>query len=402
MKTILWVPELATLDKTTKLVLINADSNINIMNGIIKHFKNNYHFCIMMPREEDCNVKFRSIISDEVTIYENQSFYGDAFTLRYNFDFHKMKNIIEHVKPDIIVCNNSAITRNFKVVIYQLSNKNIKLINFMHFLDLPKEKKVPQEVSYFLRQMDGILVCDLAVFQSQTVCDKTMNAINIYLNQYISDSSRINENITIWNATYSQEEIDQRKPVVDKKDIKKRILFPNRLSSTNYSNHLRFFEAIQYISKKRNDFEVIVNNPTQSMSWEEIKKLCPNLKMINDGKLLNRDEYLNLLFTCDIGVALFTDEGHGGVSSKEFQAAGCLPVFPKVNEYAHLMPQDYKGFCKQNLCDLEEALIYILDICRTPEGNSLIDIAKKSIYERDSFEYNIPKIKQSLIDLIGE
>lgn len=396
MKKILWIPQLATVDKKTGKIILDADSNITILNGIIDNLFD-YKFYVCLPQSKFCNTKFENNKSN-VEIVTMANIPGNAFSLRYDFNFEDMKNIIEVCKPDFIVNNTSTLTRNLKAVLFSLGNNKTKVINFMHFLDLPGENKVPHQISYFVRQIEGILCADLAVFQSYTVKDKAMNATKNYFDKKLIKFLNPDLKTAVWNATYSQIEIDETRDKFIRFD-KKVIVFPNRLSSTNYSNHLRFFEAIRNISQQRNDFQVIVNNPTQYMKFEEIEELCPNLLKINDGKLMSKEQYFKVLNGANIGVALFTQEGHGGVSSKEFQAAGCLPVFPKVNEYQYLMPKHYKGFCKPDLNDLEKSLNYVLDVCQKEEGSKLSEIAKQLIYERDSFEYNSKQVRESLESL---
>lgn len=403
MKKILWFPQLATNDKQTGKIIINSDSNITILNGMIENLTPDYSFDIVMPAAEYCNCCYTEAITTNVLeflirIRQSKHKPINAFTLRYDFDFEEITQLVIDSNPDFIVNNTPSLTRNLKAVLFHLKNKldhKPKLINFLHFLDYPGEDKVPKEISYFIRQIEGILCADMAVFQSYTVRNKAIAAIEEYFPK-IKEITNPNLKVAVWNATYSQTQIDK---ITSSKFDKKTIMFPNRLSSTNYSNHLRFFEAIRNLSKQREDFEVIVNNPTQYLKTEEVQQLCPNLKILNNGQLLKRDGYFKTLHACHIGVALFVQEGHGGVSSKEFQAAGCLPVYPKVNEYQYLMPKDYKGFCKPDLSDLEEAINYVLDVCLTNEGQKLITIAKELIYKRDSFEYNIKDVKQSLENL---
>jgi hypothetical protein len=402
MKKILWIPQLATIDKVTGKTILNADSNMTILNGMLENLLDKYEFDILLPAEEYCNCSYKeAIISfDKVKIISLKHKPISSFTLRYDFDFQEMIDIISNSSPDFIVNNTPSLTRNIKAVAFMLKSKLEKIpkmINFLHFLDYPGEDKVPKEISYFMRQIEGILCSDLAVFQSYTVFDKAMSAINEY---FLKIKMFMNPTLktAVWNATYSQKEID----AFDhgkKWFAEKTMMFPNRLSSTNYSNHLRFFEAIRNVSRDRKDFNVIVNNPTKYMSSTDLQKACPHLMILNEGHLLNREQYLNTLHGIDIGVALFTQEGHGGVSSKQFQAAGCLPVFPFVNEYQYLMPAGYKGYCKPDLSDLEDAINYVLDVSRTPEGDELIKIGKKMIYERDSFEFNIKNVIDSLESL---
>lgn len=393
-KKILYIPQLATIDKITNKIIINADSNIVIMNNIITNLHQYYDFFVIMPREDLCNISFNEAISDKIhLIVESTSKNMNAFSIRYDFDFEYYYRTIKNIKPDYIINNTSTITKNIRVILHLLQS-NCKLINFLHFLDLPDENKVPKDVSYFLRQVEGVDTADLAVFQSETVKKKFHTGIKKYNMYNLFPLKSFRSKYCVWNSTYSQTEIDRYQNVIYNITEKKRIIFPNRLSSTNYSNHLRFFEAIRNISKQRNDFEVIINNPTQYLSNNDIRLECPNV-VIHDH-LLSRKEYYQLLHSCDIGVALFTQEGHGGVSSKEFQAAECLPVYPKCNEYAELMPKDYKGYCSVDLHDLEQSLNYVLNIARTDVAKYLTQIGKRLVYYRDSFESNVLKIKKDL------
>ena len=399
-KRILWIPQLATVDKVTGKTIIDADSNIVILKCIINSLKNDFDFHILMPQEVDCNVTFIEVFGNNTNIKiemlssKNES----AFSLRYDFDYLTYKTIIKEVGPDIIVNNTAPISRNIKAILKSLKLPT-QLVSFMHFLDLPKENKVPRDISYFMRQADGLFISDLCVFQSETVKEKTLKGLKTYFKKYMEDEN-IKLNYTVWNGTYSQTELNNYQLPMPRWDIpyKVNIMFPNRLSSTNYSNHLRFFAAIRNISKQRNDFNVFVNNPTKYMTFEEMQNLCPNLSEVS-RKQLSRDEYISLLHLMDIGVALFTQEGHGGVSSKEFQAAGCLPIFPRINEYKYLMPRGYEGFVKKDLNNLEDALNKIIDIIKYKQKFKHQMEGLRRIYERDSIECNVKKIKKSLDEL---
>ncbi|MHA1755517.1 MAG: hypothetical protein ACTSVV_02020 [Promethearchaeota archaeon] len=396
---ILYIPQLTVFNKQNGKCLITADSNIVIMQGIINEFlKQNLpvSFYIIMPDISligDFNESFNKTVfgkeNNNINWITFKYFPSHSFAQRYHFDF-KQWEIFKEFNIDIIINNTAPLTKNLRCL-FKLFGQNPKIISFIHFFDDIRFKKVPSEISYTLRQLESIFCSDLVVTQSETVKEQIeYNFKNIFRGKH-------NINIEVWNCTYSQNEIDKYK--TNEKFLKKTIIFPNRLSSTGYSNHKRFFEAVNKIYRKRKDFQVIINNPTSSYTLTQLKKECQPIIFINKGKFLSREKYLNILWKSDIGVALFTQEGHGGVSSKEFAAAECLPVFPKTNEYKFLMPITYKGFVKKDLSNLEESLNYVLDICRTKKGEELAKKARELVYKRDAIEANAYKAVSQILTL---
>ena len=271
---LLWLPELATIDKRTGKIILDADSNIVIMEGICKTLYEcgEFQLYTAIPRSELTNVPHIAAFNTSIfkKIYCYSDVHSHAFSLRYNFDFKYYSYLINAIKPDVIVNNNSAITRNIVTVAYMLGMRDVSIINFMHFLDSPDDKKVPKNVSYFTRQIEGILSADVAVYQSKAVKAKAEKDMKTYFKKaYLTHFDR-NIGSGVWNATYS---FDNANKFPANRVGKKKILFPNRLSSTNYSNHSKFFNAINRLSNVRDDFYVIINNPTGYLSRKNIEEL---------------------------------------------------------------------------------------------------------------------------------
>ena len=322
-----------------------------MMTGMLREMTSltNWNFYILIAKEKD----FADIESyDEIFQHPNVHFIGydfpvDAFLNRQNFDVKKFYRMWKSLPEIDVVWNNiTELSRNIKTYLVR-EKSNAKLITTCYWLDAPEigQEKVDRSISYDWRQFDGFECSDLAVFTCSSTAEAwRRNAAAKFRFGYIS---KISMKSTIWDFGYSQSELDSYsvpKELYNEKGDKKTILFLNRLSGINYTHHQEFIEALQILKSLRDDWNVVMTNPSQKFTLKELQEYVPNLWPYKNGGALTREEYVRLLQLGDISVHLFEKELYGGCSNVESLAMDNISIMPKINEYKKRAKRNYPGF----------------------------------------------------------
>lgn len=343
----------------------SADSNINMMIGFFKALKKTSKWknlnidVVIAPIADFSDIKsYHELFKDKNIRYIPNHFPINAFLNRQHFNIYFWESIL-HNDYDIIINNIAEQSRNIKTLI-EVLNKKAKLVTQCFWMDCPEinEAKVPISYSYDWRIFDGYECSDLCVF----TCHSTLEAF--FNNALCKFNIKYLKNIllksTIWDFGFSQIEANEYK-IKKKKNKKKLILFLNRLSMINYTHHKEFIEAINNVSKNRNDFEVIFTNPSEKFSNEWLKENCLNVKLLKHP--LNRKEYWELLYKADISVHLFTKERYGGCSNVESIHCDNIVIMPKIFEYSKRGGKEYPFYVDANINakNIANVLIKALD-----------------------------------------
>jgi len=384
---------------------LTADSNIEMMRGIILKLleKTDWSFYILIGKLSDFgNIRsFDEIIDTKkypgrVNFIE-YNFPVDAFINRQNFDAFEFKRILFSLpKIDIIWNNITELSRNIKTCLYYW-NYDCKIVTSCYWLDCPyiNEPKVPIEISYFWRQFDGFECSDLVTF----TCDSTKKAFIEHSNKIFAKSfvDSIMAKSVVFDFGFNAFEIQQF--CVEENEEPPIILFLNRLSEINYTRHKEFIEAIKLLYRKRKDFKVVFTNPSKKFSWDYLRENVPNLFIIKQD-VLNREEYINLLWKSLISVHLYELERYGGVAHREAIATNNIVITPKCNEYLRIQGDDYPYYVNyvtgQNLAwKLHFALNTGKDFLKT---NKFKEIKQRNFYS--SYEMNVDLVINSFSSLL--
>jgi len=358
---ILYIVQQSVYDNNKKW--ISADSNINMTIGSVKSLidKTDWEFYILLAPIED----FKDIESYKELLDHKQINYiswrrpVDAFLNRYHFDVFEFDKLMKSLpKIDIIWNNIAEISRNIKTYLY-FNSSEIKLITGCYWLDSPyigEQNKIDQAIAYESRQFDGFECSDLFSF----TCESTRkafikNAVKKYEHEFIK---KLIDKSTIWDFGYSQKELDCY--CVNEKFNKKTILFLNRMSPTNYTKHKEFIDAVNKLYEKRQDFQVIFTNPSQKISWQYLKEKVKPIYVYSEN-ILNRKEYVELLWKSNISVHLYMSELYGGCSHREAVFTDNIVITPKVNEYFNIQRNNYEFYVNNDLSNLVEILNNALD-----------------------------------------
>lgn len=398
---------------------ISGDSNINMFLDLAKAVYNlnpNVHFYTLVAPLEDFDDWTEYPKLPNVT-WIPFKFRVNAFTNRYQLDLDKFLGAwntateLAHREPDILLNNITELTGNMKQVLWHAGKKPI-IVTACYWLDCPEidEAKVPWEITYQFRQAEGFYLSDLAVF----TCESTKEAwkenalkfLDEFLTQWILDKS------TIWDFGYCQSNIDNAKPMFKEPSPLPIVLFPNRLSGINYTNHKEFIAAINELWDQRKDFMVAFTNPSRKVSEEWLDENVKPPRLIFD-KPLSRDDYFSLLKECAVFCSLYKIERYGGCAHREALASGVIPVTPKLFEYGRIQEDDYPFY----LSDCWKSTIDDGDVWPSDTHELKAQISKSldawyegykipekilANCEKSSFEYSATKFLKDIEKLIDE
>jgi hypothetical protein len=379
MKEVLYIPFFSMQDKVSGRFLIRNDSNIHEMRCVIKALNTlDCSVDVLLPTGNHLEGDFNVIEFDT---------YPNNLMQRFHFDTHRFEQIFRSKKYDLIIDNTPALTKNLFAVYYHLYRKFPKVISITHYVDYPSVGKVPFEVSYWDRQVESAKISTAVVFLSKKAKDQFLIESELY---------EIEDKFKVWKMFISSEEIKSLASYRNKDKFPiKTILFPNRVSRTNHSNHVKFFKAIEELYKRRQDFKVLVSNLTKDYTDKEISDMisCSDVLMFDD-LLYERSHWLSTAAKCHVVFAALNDV-YGGVAVREAIYMGCIPVIPYRDEYMNMVPDRYPFFTGFDL--RKSGIVSALDRALDSEYDSFY----RSILLSDSaFEYNRDVIEQDLREVL--
>lgn len=135
-------------------------------------------------------------------------------------------------------------------------------------------------------------------------------------------------NVFHWKFGYDDSMLDAAGSM--RRDVD--VIFPARASSTNYSNHAVFMQAMAP------EWRVVMTDPTSYLRSQGL------VSQWTGPEPYSRDGYIRILSRSKVVVGL-TDNGYGGYAFQEAIAMGCVPVALRTPEYEALLGADWPYYC---------------------------------------------------------
>lgn len=424
-KHIFWQLQLSNYNNEGNYML-EGDSNFNLgMMRIRKLLERNpeWKFYVTVPsphqiehsKSKKKEFKESRDIPEQVKLI-TVSHTDHAVKNRYHFDFNEIeknlrfenkKNPLDSV--DLLVINDPVMTKHWKVMFDRTFDINPPVITLNHFADTPSHPKVPEKYSYWFRQLEAAHDSDLHVLHCLSEMKRFLaNATNDLSKERMK---KISGTTTYWENGFSAQEINQAKEIKEVKaevsDKRTTIVFPCRLSSTNYTNWEKFIKAAEHLySHERNDFEVIVTDPSQNAELEKFNNEHMSVRKIKRG-LLTRNEYITLLKEADIVASLYQDDTYGGIAWREAIYAGCAPLSPMVNEYkrhfdAVSWPEEYTVDEPGDVTSIKQAMNKLLSSIDKKELQMDFSQLRKRIVDECEVENIIGQVENDMEKLMEE
>ena len=334
MKRILYYPQISSIENGK--VILNTEATFNIMLNFIKEMnciqkKKKYEWHMIIPKNSILNRE----IPDNIILHKIYMF-PDSKIGRYDFNANGVKAIIDEVKPDLIFNNNPTLSRNIRILV----GDSIPIIQRNDF----QGHGLPDNIRYRIRQVDGVMSADVAFETSESNKQFFISFARKEFNKKIIDM--LQEKIRTIESGVYKKEVDsykKRRPLFPQhfKNMK-HIVFPGRISTTNY-NHWRDYVDTILQEKMNRGYMFIFTNPTKKKGvkilWDYIYNrgfiitqteyiyftewLCvkkgKSIRIYLFKKPDSREHYIDLLKQSEIGVQLFEkkEEAYGGIAARE-------------------------------------------------------------------------------------
>jgi glycosyltransferase involved in cell wall biosynthesis len=380
--------------KGGKKFILDGDSNWNMyLRGIIPEIieRRRWHFYVTVPHPQYIDGEFKGTKNDNEEFFyqichpkirDNPEFQKyvtfiimpyerNAFCSRFFFDSYAWKELFKRYTDfDVVWDNYPELLRNLKTVMMSQGLQGPITLTSYYWIDNKDRRKINEDLSYSWRQIDGAMTADIPHVASPVNLTAFLEGMTEYHNEKAIEIVR--NKLKMWDFGASESEIEL---VIDKDNTHRKtkpgqsrmshpdidddkwvILFPNRLRA--YTNWKKFIEAINDLSKERDDIVAIMTAPDQNKRQEVLQKACPTLQIVTNK---TREDYLRILCRADFACSFFRKEPHGGCASREAMVSGALLlVYPEI-AFKEYFPSDYPGFINPNMKDFGKVITRLIN-----------------------------------------
>lgn len=335
--------------------LFTPDSNVNVatftVNGLLEKNPNWHVYLLVPPKEKTAGgLIFPSELSDRVTKIE-YDYFGNPFMDRMTFLPRSLpKNI------DIVYTNDPCKVLAYKTYYYYALKKIIPVICRNHWVTGKTDRKVPEQIDFITRQVEGVIKGDWMTFNS-------LFAANIFL----ENASEFFSEETVSSLVDKMacfETVDVKK--VDRHRTTKRlcdeflILWAHRLSY--YTGWEKTFVALLQVWEKRKDFRVLIPDPGNKFTQKELKERYPFMLEI-DKKSWTHEKYLEACWASDIVLGNHQYPATwGGLAITEPMAACTVPIMPNRWAYNEMYWMNAKNIFFEDEKEMVELVEHYIDL----------------------------------------
>lgn len=342
---------------------ISASKNIVCDSGLIQTAQmideilkrnENYHFYLCYPdfiAEEEVN-KIKAtypILNSHNVTFKASPMSPVRRMIPYQFDFRPMEKCMNYWGADYDVVFNALpeFTNNLSQALCRSTDLKwghflVPIINRWHWCLAKKYVTIPDTRIEF-RQLEGLLFSQY----NTTLCDYNAEMVKSTWNTWFPDKP-CPELTKLYNGI----DLDKiRKNDPQKQNQGKfKLLFPNRLQT--FKNPIFMLENLIKLRGKRQDFELILTDPTADFSTNNVlknKKLIRIVKENSDWikvKKVHGDEYYKLIYDCDV-VINTSDYETWCVAITEALACGKNCVVPSGLTFEEMTHDNYAYIYKR-------------------------------------------------------
>ena len=329
--------------------IFQTDSNVNVasflLNGLVK--KNHFHYYVLVPPAEklvmlDNSSPVSEVMniftglkkSDNITLLE-YPYYGNPFVDRMSFNSKALSKALGDIHIDLVYTNDPCKVLSYKTFFYHKQNEFLPIVTRNHWVTGKIHRKVPEEIDFVMRQVEGSYISEFASYNSQAAKDMMIENAKEFFNDKVIEKL---ERTGIVTETVDSYKVDRH--IVPKKPGDKfTILFAHRLSY--YTGWEEVFDALKELHEEGLDFQLVAPDPGNKFTQKELKEKYPFLLEI-DKDTWNHAEYLRMCWKADIAVGNHNiPTTWGGLALTEPMAAKTVPLMPRKDGYLEMFYSEY-------------------------------------------------------------
>jgi hypothetical protein len=357
MKNVLYDLQLSMVDDYNDgKFIFTEDSNVNVavftLNGLAR-LHPTWNFYLMIPffnkikERFDRNGKKLENIEDyftdklekniQLVLYD---YYGFPFLDRMHFNVKCLDYMTDLLpKMDLLLLNDPTKVLAYKSFFYNKQKQFLPIISRNHWVSGKADRKVPEEIDFFLRQLEGSIYGTYSTFNSQYAKRLFLENAEEFLNK-----EKIAE---IEKKCFGFDTVDAKK--LDKYETKERfekftILWGHRLSY--YTGWKETFDALLEVWNKRQDFQVIATDQGNKTTQKELHRKYPFVVELFKERWTH-ENYMNLCWKADLVIGNHKYPATwGGLSITEPMCCGAIPLLHDDHAYPEMFYYDrHKDTC---------------------------------------------------------
>jgi len=339
---------------------ILCDSGLIQSAGMLEYIlsqRKDYHFYLWIPNFISMNEisklkeKYPVFNSPNVTIV-----YTPITDVRrmtpYDFHFREMEKVANFWNTDYDVVFNGL--PEYLENLSQLLSRNrqmdwghcgkIPILNRLHWIMANDYVELPDD-RIELKQAVGFLMADMNL----SLCDFTSKMADVMMKKWFPTHKY---NIrTLYNGIeFEKIRTEVKNPLLKTKD-KIRLLYPNRLQG--FKNPIFMLESLIKLRQKRQDFELILTDPTAEYCTNNVLKNGKLINLVNENrdwitvKPVNGKDYYRMIHSADVVLNTSNYETFCLVII-EALACGKNVVVPSELTFEELISPNYPFIYKHN------------------------------------------------------
>jgi glycosyltransferase involved in cell wall biosynthesis len=323
-----------------------------MIDGILK-VNQNYHFYLTIPKWieysqlDKLKAQYPILHSPNVTLMEKTPLSEVRRMTPYDFNFRELEQVIDFWGTDYDMVWNCLpeYTNNLSQLLCRNTDlgwghANIPFINRWHWVMANDYVAIPDTRIEF-RQVEGYLFSQYNTVLCKYNAEMVKNMVNKWFPNVKVDTSTIYNGVDFNRINTS---IGTEKPT------KIRLLFPNRLQT--FKNPMFMLECLIKLRQTRQDFELILTDPTADFTANNVLKNGKLIRIIKENSdwikviSVSGKEYYELINSCDV-VINTSDYETWGVCQTEALCCGKNIVVPSGLTFEEMTAPDYPFIYKR-------------------------------------------------------
>jgi hypothetical protein len=387
---ILFFPQISNRSYTTGKWYLLKDAHITMIKAEIRVLMTNptfNQFGVLLPilsKVEDVQSYDEVFYEEEfknanIVIHKFNPSKNAAFN-RFHFDMNWL--IEEDLNYDIFMNDVPELTRNFKMF-FNLTKKNTKIISNVHYIDLYPENQINpnSESNYFWRQVDGILCSEHTTFLTKKMRKDFLDySANERIGKRVSSDTldKIkNTSSTLDYMVFSAKELETYK---QEKYKEKTIFFFSRCSDDKRTKWKEFIKAVRDLRKIRQDYLVLIANPTGIDKNIILKEIGEDQNFIEVPDHFSRIDYIKSLWSSYCSPLLYDINNNMSISFCEAMYCNVIPVqfgvdFSAISQLPLALSKALDGIDITKSNDLEQRRLQLIkDHCSDENKEKFISL----------------------------
>lgn len=309
-----------------------ADSGVRLQSELLRAVarkRSDCFFYLLIPKELECEIA-QDFTESNVQLIPTTSIsrqQGGA----HHLDLRELETLLNlrRIDIDVLFINQPELTAGLLEFFNKVHFFDLHSFNYVHWMDWRRNDTVKNRWNLpgNLALLTSVLLSEVTGCNSVYGKSKIIKEAKRWFNE--PTVAEIERKLVPVHPGIDVAEICSCK--VRKRHRVKTIIYPFR--ALKYTGFRAFIDHMSALWQKRQDFRVIVTNPS---NYDYIKKVSDRLPFVEVAQF-DRARYLQELWMADIVVACHTGASQWSLAAAEALAAECVPLFNSESFLGELM-----------------------------------------------------------------